>query len=613
MPEVPGLGEGNPRKIEQWGATKDAPDEGYRLLCHRGQSPEEKVFDRLSRDAKYIGVVHFVFENFACAGSQTRHMFSEPYNGDPDNRSTMTNNQIPDQLDQVLAFLGDQSARTAAARTFLAKEGVAPEPVPAVDASPPHIDALYFSAGGNDIGFGDTIMRCAIFPLPDCGDGTNGTTRQLQRYQSGGDGNLQDVVSPDTLPDADNFYPGLESLPGSYSSFDSALRNAFVVRGSQSARVTPSAVYTAEGPNPLRKDANTLCNGSEGPLHDDVLGLLSPTDVRFADKMANDLNDAIDSGATKSNAVPFADGRDKWTLVPNRDAFVGHAICTDSRFTQTGADALAATGNDLGQDAIFEASDGTMHPNDKGYEKLADDLEPLIRKQVDDMIAAFPVQPTRLRLVSAVQGGAIGVRWDDTANNDSFSEVLVRPSGTTGPFRTARGMLPVDSTSYTLDATQPTTDEFEIKVCTRFGKCATSDPIVATNEPPTIPTGLTAGLTRSPATKVPNGLNVTWNSVPKNLSVSVVVRVQSPGSDTVTDFPVDGNGEPPVAQFSLGLSALQSGTYTVRVRGCNVLGCTATGDAITADVIGLIAPTTLVPERGATPNGNPIPPTTKLP
>ncbi len=625
MPEVPGLGE---TKVEQWGGTAAQPsapaDEHYRKLCHRGISPEEKVFQRLSADPKYRGVVNLVFYNLACAGSQTRHLYSTAYDGNPDNSNGVyreNSNAVPPQLDQVRAVLGDTSGATSTARTFLANEHVTPLAdlnLPVPDNPVPHIDALYVSSGGNDLGFGAIINKCAVFPLPDCGNGSGGTQDMNGVLRAGGDVKIQDVV-PDRSLAHDNVFPGLDSLPDSYQTFDSRLRDLNVTAAGGNFSVTPSQVYAAEGPNPLEKTATSLCAGSEGALHDDLLGLLSVTDTNFASSVATRLDDAIDAGVTAADSSPRSDGRDHWTVVNNRHAFVGHALCTSDRFVQTGADALGVSGNDLGVDGVLEASDGTMHPNDRGYSALADNLEGLVRPQLDAMIAATPAKATRLRQVSAVLDGAIGLRWDDRANNDASAQLLARSPGSTGPFHPVRTFGP-DANSFTVQPRQAFTQEYEVKVCSRFQRCSVSDPIVATNEAPSVPSGVTASLRLSPLTKLANGIVVRWNPEFKDLSASVVIRAQT-NTDRVATFAVDSVGEPPPSSFTLtkpvdpasSSSAPPSGTYTVRVRGCNLLGCSATSGPQSVGIIG-IAVTTLVPPRtGSTLSGNPIKPTTKIP
>ncbi len=454
MPEVPGLGE---NKAEQWGepaaGSSTAADEHYRKLCHRGISPEEKVFQRLSADPKYRGVVNLVFYNLACAGSQTRHLYSTAYDGNPDFHNGIYregSNAVPPQLDQVRAVLGDTSESTATTRTFLANEHVTTLPdLPLPNDPVPHIDALYVSSGGNDLGFGAIIQKCAVFPLPDCGNGSNGTQNMDAALHSGGDVNIQHPIADRDLAH-DNAYPGLNSLADSYQTFDSKLRDLSVKTADGKISVTPSQVYFAEGPNPLEKTSTALCAGSEGALHDDLLGLLSVADTNFASGVATKLDDAIDAGATVADSTPRSDGRDHWNVVTNRHAFRNHALCTSDRFVQTGADALAVSGNDVGVDGVLEASDGTMHPNDRGYSALADNLEPLVRAQLDAMIAAIPAKATRLRQVSAVRNGAIGLRWDDRANNDTFTQLLARTPGSTGPFHPVRD-FGADANSFTVN------------------------------------------------------------------------------------------------------------------------------------------------------------------
>ena len=427
QPEVTGIGE---KPVEQWGGSADSPgvphDEGYRVLCHQGKSPSEKAFDDLSIDPKYSNVVHFVYWNFACAGSQTRHLFKEPYDGDPDHSRSpnpLPPDAVPPQLDLLRAALGDQSSTTAAttARTFLTNKRVPffTDQQGSALTAVPHVDALYFSSGGNDIGFARVIMDCGILPLPDCGDGTDafGPLNEEKLVQNGGDVNSFDPANFDSDLHHDNVFPGIKALPTNYSDFNQALRQLQVVRDGVTTSAVPNQVYMAEGPNPLHKTVTTLCDGSEGPLHNDLVGLLSATDVRYADHMAKELNTAIDAGAQAANNSPLGDGTDHWNIVPLGTLFFGHAICTSSRFTMTGGDALAQTGNDLGVDGLFEAADGTAHPNDDGYTAMAGVFEQKLRAQLDTMIATPPAKPTRLRQVSAVQNGAIGVRWDDNANN----------------------------------------------------------------------------------------------------------------------------------------------------------------------------------------------------
>src|SRR5262249_45049442 len=140
----------------------------------RGKSTSEKVFERLRTNAAYAAAgLTFVYYNFGCSGSAPRHIFSQPYDGVHDSsRVQNVSNQIPPQLNQVRALLGDTStdAQSTTARTFLQNQHVE---IP--DISVPHIDAVYISTGGNDFGFGDVVENCAILPVPDCkADGDEG-------------------------------------------------------------------------------------------------------------------------------------------------------------------------------------------------------------------------------------------------------------------------------------------------------------------------------------------------------------------------------------------------------------------------------------------------------
>jgi hypothetical protein len=597
QPMVPGITE--PGR-EQWGGSTASPsapaDEAYRVLCHQGKSPSEKAFERLKTDVKYRSV-HFVYWNFACAGSQTRHLFSAPYDGDPDHSRSpnpLPANAVPPQLNLLRAALGDDSAASASARTFLTGKNVPFfTDVRASTNSVPHVDSLYVSSGGNDIGFARIIMDCGILPLPDCGDGTFGVLNEENLVQNGGDVSSFDVANFDTNIAHDNVFPGIKVLPKNYKDFNQALRDFTVARGGTALSTTPGQVYLAEGPNPLRKTASTLCNGSEGPLHDDLVGLLSATDVVYANKMTNELNDAIDAGANAANVSPMADGRDRWNIVPLRNAFTGHAICQASRFTMTGADGLKQTGNDIGVDGLFEAADGTAHPNDAGFTAMGALFETQLRAQLDGMIATAPAKPTRLRQVSAVQNGAIGIRWDDQANNDASTQVLFRPAGSTAAFNNLKTLQGSDLNSVTLTfpANLAVTYEIKLHVCTRFFKCTDSDPIVITNQPPKTPTNVVVHENRALNGKAVS-LTTGWKGEFVNLSAFVNIRAQVAHSDKTVQFPVIGNGVPPVHEFTatsaidpatLG-AAFPDGTYTVTVRGCNLLGCSTPTAAVVRSV-----------------------------
>ena len=445
------------------------------------------------------------------------------------------------------------------------------------------------------------MTNCAILPLPDCGTGSDIEQRVL--HGEGGDATNDDT------------YFGALSMPQSYQTFNDRLRALSVVRGGPQ-NVAPTHLYLGDYPNPAFRSASQLCDSTTGPLHNDTLGFLSQADATYAVHVTNLLNGSVHAAAN-TFAAPMTDGRGGWTEVAdNSHAFDANGMCAPAgqRFLNTGADGLAATGNNLGPPLhVLDVSASIMHPNNLGYEKLADGLEPMIRSQLDDMIAAVPATPTRFRQVSATVNGAMGLRWDDKANNEDKYDVLSRPAGSSVTFIAQPGpQLPADTTQLTLNPGQAATLEAKVRVCTRFAVCRESDPILISNEAPTVPSGLAVNPVVNPlATSTGQSvtLNVAWASQAKNVSVNVVIRAQVGTSDRVRDFRVDASGVTPPATFTLAepidpataapRSPIPTGNYIVRVQGCNLLGCSATGDAVTVPVavISGLAPPVTVPPR----------------
>jgi serine/threonine-protein kinase len=611
VPELPGLTD--PGSTEQWGGSAASPgrpaDENYRTMCHRGKSTSEKVFEKLSADPKYASI-QFVYYNFACSGSQVRHIYNQPYDGDNEKRVPNANNQIPPQLDQVRAFLGDQGSfgPNSTARTFIDAQHVS-QTSPAI-VQTPHIDAAYISTGGNDSGFSHVILFCTILPLPDCG------SDELAKVTNGG-GGPQGTLAPSN-PDNDSDFFGLKSLPSSYQALAQSLDTLTVKRGPnpnfptsdmQDFPITPDHVYLGEYPNPIAKDATgALCDSTTGPLKNDTMGLGSAVDAGFANNFLGMLDKAVDAAGAAHATPTRSDGRGGWTIVPNQNSFMGHGICTTGRFVNTGRDALTLTGDDLTPHAILDISAAIAHPNDGGYTALAAPLETQLRAQLDAMIAAAPAKPANLREVGAKSTGEIDLRWDDTANNESTYQVLSRPFGSTADFTIVSPNLPRDSEEFNDARSGPRTAEYKVRACTVFGHCTDSDVVIATNQAAVVPTGLTAGFSvnRLAVSTSVSSVDVAWSPDPRNTEVELDIRAQVGNSDVQREYVAEQHSNPPVtrgatpvrpvdppAAFHLtspvdpatpGHPMPDSGTYTITVRGCNILGCSAATAPVTVNV-----------------------------
>ena len=627
IPAVSGLTD-IPNSNEQWGAIDSTnaqtvigsiavprdpsppADEPYRLMCHRGISASEKAVNRLRADPKYARV-QFVYYNFSCSGTKIRHIISQPYDGDSERNNSgflsalgisSVTNAIPPQLDQLRALLGDQGTfgPNTPARTFIDKLHVSSTVSAPVQI--PHVDAAYISTGGNDAGFGPVVQACMILPFPDCpGVGTP---------------DIHKGDSPDTNSDNDENYSGLDSVAGSYSKLADSLNSLVVQRGPNPLSpttnmkqfpITPAHVYLGEYPDPIIKNptTGTLCDSTTPPLQNDTLGLGTQQDAAFAEQFLDKLDGKVDD-ATVAHAAPGGpNGLGGWTVVKNRNATLGRGICMPSttRAFNTGGDALKLTGNDLSPaHALLDVSASIVHPNNFGYEAVADKVEGQLRQQLDAEVAAPPAQPTGLREVGATQGGEIDIRWDDKANNENSYQVLSRPAGSNDDF-TVLTQLPADTQDYRDTRSGSRTHEYKIRACTFFSVCTDSDVVLATNQPPVPPTGLKAGFTPNPINPSLPPVSIDINWVPELKNTIVLVQAHAQVGSTASDqtYSVEQHSNPtntrsasgrPVDPPSVlhlttavgappGTPLPNTGTYTFRVRGCNVLGCTALSDPVT--------------------------------
>jgi hypothetical protein len=335
------------------------------------------------------------------------------------------------------------------------------------------------------------------------------------------------------------------------------------------------------------------------------MGLGSHADAVFAEQFLNDLDSAVDKAATAHASPSRADGLGGWTAVANKGATLGRGICTSStvRAFDTGSDALKLTGNDLSPvHALLDVSAATAHPNNLGYEAIADKVESQLRLQLDAEMAAAPAQPARVREVGATQGGEIHIRWDDKANNENSYQVLSRPAGSTAGF-TVLTQLPANTQDFDDTRTGARTNEYKVRACTVFQVCTDSDVVLATNEPPVAPAALKAGSTPNPISPSlrPLSIDVSWTPDVRNVTVLVQSHSQAGATGADQTYSVEQHSNPTNARSTSlhpvdppsalhitnavgappGTPLPDSAAYTFRVRGCNVLGCTPLSDPVT--------------------------------
>src|SRR5207245_606349 len=147
-----------------------------------------------------------------------------PYAGTvPPDPNNPQNNQLPSQIDQLVAALTNRGQVT-----------------------PRRIDALLISGGGNDMGFGNIASLCSLY------------------YQCPTNVYVSGINDEGKIPLRSRVQQDLATLPGRYAALDSALKNTGLNIGK---------VYITQYPDSTRNDQGDFC----GKMLDDVVpGWMQP-------------------------------------------------------------------------------------------------------------------------------------------------------------------------------------------------------------------------------------------------------------------------------------------------------------------------------------------------
>lgn len=625
---------GEPRFVNDWGGTNVLSSE-YRDAhrCHRSSNSGAAKAAR-ALQSEFQGRVNVRFISVACSGAQAVNLTSVPYKvaesnlpGDPDKYI-----ELPTQIQQIGMI------------------------EPAVN----HIDALYLSAGGNDAGFATAVAECAVSPLSKK-DADTGLLVDLECQNT----DLPDRIQNGwENKEAEVSFKGLKSLEKAYKDIDEALQNLGNILGKRDPLdkpdplMTPQHVYISHYPNAMRgSDGITRCTGflPGTPLHDDTLGFLTEGEASYAETVLLDINRAVTAAVRAYE--PSVEGRSRggWKLVkffgendgaaaePQLDDdYATHGVCARRPWINDGAKSLRIQGPDAYRlKDVMDVSTSILHPNDGGYDAYKNRILPQLRAQVKEMIDLVPERPARVRQVAGVLGGPITIRWDDRAKNEDKYVIYRRrlpdvlpPSVLADVARVRAGnavsalafeepfvrVARLDSNvqQYRDRVRQPGTFEYLIVACSRYGKCsvpignippvrlamtqALGPTVIATNEPPTVPTFVMAegGSARTelsrPGTIAGREGNsrLSWRDNPRNQSFRVDLREDLDGAATsralldlrfpdVTLGPVGllGDDFQPVVLFSRPILPAE---FTVR--GCNLFGCSGASQPSVAVVAG---------------------------
>ena len=584
---VPGTG---------WGGTDaETPIADDARRCHRSsESGAAKTARDLAAEFAPKGV-HIRFVSLACSGARATQLVNESYIGQESNAGAPL---LPPQLNQIKTLN------------------------PPVD----HIDALYMSAGGNDSGFAVVVNECAILPNPvPC----NSSPSDLPaRVQNGGD-------SPGL-----QHFAGVRSLANAYQLLDQKLQQL----DPNNALMTPQNVYISHYPNSTRgTNGVTHCSGTnlDARLHNDTLGFIDEGEATFAEGVLLDFNTAITNAVTSFRPgtggrtrggwqlVKFAGNNDGQPVAPlAADDFATHGLCSNDPWVNTGEAALVTEGIaglvDLAD--ILDISSGVVHPNNAGYTAYESRMLPLLRSQLQAMVDLVPERPVRLRQVAATKNGAVTIRWDDKAINESKyvvyrrkinvqglppsvvaqlpqlrTRLIVGPLNLTDGFAKVADLGP-DTQQFVDPLSGAGTFEYLVVACSRFDKCSSgvqanaatasgsslAPTTVATNEEPVVPVNVASvggPISRINGAVVPGpgapNSNLSWSDDARNQSFQVTIREDLNGTPVLRE--IKGLADPsvvlgPGGPAGAAVNALPKTPADFIVRGCNIFGCSAASD-----------------------------------
>lgn len=497
--------------------------------CHRSDQAGAPKANRSLR-ALYPGL-QFALGFLACSGAETKHLVDTEYGGPtlrPEAMVGYARPPQPPQLQRVGTF------RTAQGR----------------------LDALFVSAGGNDLGFGQIITDC---------------------------------ISPD-LPFADcsaKWEPLLEEKLAALARNYDALETAIVGRFGANL-----PVLISHYPNPLSSDSRyadpPVCIGHDYEAHaevgvggfDDMLqDNVTAQEALWAYTVPRQLNAAVSSAALRHG----------WTVVNSHTgAFDGHGVCAATPLVNLNSHGLRRQGHDVPDTLFFVFSSGFMHPNNAGYAAYGNAIVERLRPLVDLRARSGLTVPTGLRVGAAVNRGALTLHWNDRSTAENAYEVEVLPARAVdapylapppGAIVLASGFLArvpgVGAQQFTHAASGPGQFLYRVRACqtgiSAGARCgAFSAQLLGTNVAPAPLENVrvaTRTLTVNGALRLETVL--TWDAQPGALEY--VARFER----------LDGSeapGERRTPSTSVSAPTLQS-LYRYRAAACNRVGCSLYRDA----------------------------------
>lgn len=240
------------------------------------------------------------------------------------------------------------------------------------------VDALVVNIGVNDIGFGEIVKWCILFPDIHC-SGMTGLVDDTRASLAG-------------LPT--RFEILQASIRGTDSGPQESLPPPFL-------NALPGQVYLVEYPDPTRDEDGRTCHKSGD---DDPFRNLTREELSWMqDEVLPGLNGAVrraaENGAALGEPYTYVSG----TMADSRR----HGICASQPHFLSNRQALRSQGADAADFGPFHFSNGIAHPNALGHasvaERVADAIDPQLRGR-------FVNGEPSLALAGAT-ASAIELRW----------------------------------------------------------------------------------------------------------------------------------------------------------------------------------------------------------
>jgi len=296
-----------------WGTDPEA------AVCHRSAKAWPTLTANAFRDQHPELLVSF--QSFACSGAKITDL--------------VDNRQHPEQPLPQLDELEKAFATTDAAGNMVRLD------------SPPQIDALLLSIGGNDIGFGPTVTGCIIAPFCYAFPGVNGAHN-------------------------DSDLPGLETMMrGRYGKLRDKL-SAINARGF----IKIANVFLTEYPNPMYDERGQLCGLPHAPVGDYLDGGLRDETRWAGEKVIPLLDRLVKEGASMLVAPSAPRG---FYVSGTVEGMMAHGYCSTTRFINLVRDSVIQQGE----------SSGAVHPNAGGQAVYRDAVLPAIGRIIPPAVRQF--------------------------------------------------------------------------------------------------------------------------------------------------------------------------------------------------------------------------------